>query len=169
MSALVTAGRLRLVFDLDGTLFDSHGCDYENLDSVRANTRAHEIACDLVRRAYQHGHAIAYLTGRCHHTRALTQLQIEQAQLPPGELVTQQEWKGYDAMADYKATALRRLRAHLYVGDHQADANAAAQAGVPFFHADHWRAGTTPHGIVPIKNGDTTVGYERATAAEASE
>lgn len=156
------AGRLRLVFDLDGTLLDSDGCDYERAESVREHTRPHTPACELVRAAYANGHGVAYLTGRCHHVRALTEIQLESARLPPGQLITQDVWRGYEAMTHYKAGALRALRADLYVGDHQADADAAALAGVPFLHADHWRAGTLPHHIAPIVHRENLLGFQRA-------
>lgn len=139
---------LRLAFDLDGTLLDSHGADYEDPDSLLTKTVPHEAACELVRAAHRAGHTISYVTGRCRHVRHVTLLNLELAGLPAGELIMQEKWLGYDHMATYKAGALRGLRADLYIGDHEADANAAALAGIPFHHADHWRNGILPNGIV---------------------
>lgn len=143
---------LHLAFDLDGTLFDSEGRDFDDPRSIAELTRPHALACHLVRTAASHGHTVSYHTGREEVHRALTWQQIERASLPAGPLYMNTKWEGYEAMARTKAASLRLFKADLYVGDHQADANAALLAGIPFHHANHWRRGHIPQGIIPPLN-----------------
>lgn len=133
---------LVLVFDLDGTLFDTDpGINYDDPVSVLANSRPHALACELVRRFAKKGHVVAYLTGRSFPVRGATEQQLIDADLPKGELHTQPRWTGWVGMRAYKTAKLRALRATLYVGDHEEDRNAAEAANVPFLHADDFRAG----------------------------
>ena len=135
----------RVAFDLDGTLFDcAPGADYESRDSVASSTRPHPRAVATVRRLRDAGYRVGYITGRCTHLRGLTLMRLLQARLPAGPLVLQEKWLGYAAMAHYKAAEIRRMQAVAYVGDHDADEEAARLAGVPFFHANDLRAGRLP-------------------------
>lgn len=132
-----------IAFDIDGTLLDvDEGTDYEDPASVRRGARPNAQSVARVVELAERGHKVAYVTGRCHHLRAVTITQLlVKAKLPPGELRTQAKWEGYPAMATYKARALEELGASAYVGDHDADRQAARLAGIPFFHVDEFRAG----------------------------
>lgn len=153
---------LRLAFDLDGTLFDvSPGISYDHAEKIRQHSTPHERACDLARAAAAGGHYTTYVTGRTEPVRQVTQWQLDQVRLP-GPLHMQRAWRGDDVMTTYKADVLRRQHIDLYVGDTVHDANAAALAGVPFLHADHWRAGTLPVTLAPIVERGIVVGYQRA-------
>lgn len=142
-----------LGFDLDKTLFDGEGVDFEDPDSIRSRVRPHGSAVCRVRQLWKHGYAIAYITGRSRKHRSLTIGQLADAGLPGGALAMNAEWLGYEAMAGFKAgvllelvqqAAAQGLRVERYVGDHAADAWAARHAGVPFLHANDFRTGTLP-------------------------
>lgn len=141
--------RHHIVLDLDGTLFDTASdVVYENAESLRRACKPHAAACALARRVAELGHRVTYLTGRGEGVRIMTGTQLRDANLPPGQLIMQPCWDGFETMRQYKARELRARGATLYIGDHQADADAAALAGVPFLHADRFRAGHLPTGIL---------------------
>lgn len=129
-------------FDLDGTLFQFvEAPDYEDPKSLFRATRAQHDRCRVVRDIMQAGQAVFFITGRRETTRQVTLGQLRRwvhPQIGSHQLIMQEEWAGYDAMADYKARHLRRLKATSYVGDHASDQDAAAKALVPFIHADAW-------------------------------
>lgn len=140
MNVEIYTTRRLVVFDLDGTLFDTQpGCDYEDQDSLAERTQPHEVAIERAR-ALAHGARVAYLTGRCGHVRSVTERQIQDAGLPEGPVIMNAAWRGYEHMAQWKGEMLRALGASLYIGDHWADAAAARIAGVAFRHADELRA-----------------------------
>lgn len=134
-------------FDLDGTLFQFSGePDYEDPKSLFRNTRANHERCRAVKELMQRGDAVFFITGRRETTRQVTLGQLRRwihPRISDHQLLMQAEWAGYEAMTAYKARHLRRLKASSYVGDHQADADAAAMALVPFVHADSWLVGVS--------------------------
>lgn len=148
-------------FDLDGTLFD---CDpainYEDAASVRAHTQPNAAALAIVQAIAAKGRRIVYITGRCTHVRAVTLVQLHKFGFPPGRVITAKAWDGYDAMAVYKAAALRETKASLYVGDHPADRQAAQKANIPFIHADELRSGAATKALT---------GVDMFTASDTSE
>lgn len=135
-------------FDLDKTLFRfSHepaDADYEDPKTLFRITLAHHDRCRAVKDLMMQGHAVFFITGRRETIRTVTIGQLRRwihPRISHHQLLMQTEWAGYDTMAAHKAKHLRRLKATQFVGDHQADADAAAMALVPFIHADQWLPG----------------------------
>jgi phosphoglycolate phosphatase-like HAD superfamily hydrolase len=129
-------------FDLDNTLFRFLAePDYENPKSLFQVTKPHAERCRMVRDLMLEGHAVFFITGRRETTRQVTRGQLQRwihRTVKDGQLKMQECWTGYDAMSAWKARQLRRVKADVFIGDHQADADAAAKALVPFVHCDSW-------------------------------
>lgn len=135
--------RSLLVCDIDGTLFDTNACDMDDPLALLAACRAHKDACRAVATVRDLGTHVAYLTGRSEKVREITTRQLWAAGLPHGALVMQQRFTTYDAMALFKAGELRRWAREYasvhFIGDHDADRQAARAAQVPFIDAEDWR------------------------------
>lgn len=131
-----------VAFDLDGTLFDSEGIDYEDPQDVVAKTKPNPVACRKTRALIEVGVPVHFITGRGRHLHALTLSQLRSwvhGSIAPDNLHTQEAFTGYEDMAAFKAERLRSIGAVGYCGDHEKDREAAEAAGVPFLHAESWR------------------------------
>lgn len=129
-------------FDLDKTLFRfTAEPDYESPKSLFLHTKPHRERCQAVRDLMQKGHAVFFITGRRETTRQVTLGQLRRwihSSVGDHQLKMQEKWAGYDAMSAWKASHLRRLKAAIFIGDHEADQAAAAKALIPFVHCDEW-------------------------------
>lgn len=122
-------------FDIDGTLCHHDGKpDYLNPATLYLGKPDPHI-CKRVGRLIDGGVEVHFITGRSHEVRTTT---LEWLQdhvhrgIVGGQLHTNKEWSGYDDLAVFKAAKLRAVGAQWFVGDHEADAKAAKEAGIPF-------------------------------------
>jgi phosphoglycolate phosphatase-like HAD superfamily hydrolase len=127
-----------IAFDVDGTLCRSNEpVDYDDPNSVRQRTTLRPWTVDLVRDLNEREDVkLAIITGRTPPIRPVTKAQIQAAGISPCYILHQPEWNGYPAMRDWKAQALLDVGADVYVGDHEADRQAAIDAGIPFLDVD---------------------------------
>lgn len=128
-------------FDWDGTLVQHVGdVVFDDPASLREGCIRDRAAQRRVLQLVQDGHAVHVVTARGRKVRDITLEQVRD--LHPDITVHHQEkWTGYTGMRDWKAKVLRQVGAQAYVGDHIMDEMAAELAGVPFMHADAYRAG----------------------------
>jgi len=147
-----------LAFDLDGTLlevdYDDPEAFYSDPHKVKHGAQPHpDVPIGRLE-----NHTVLIVTGRCNpplHDTTVLQLREAGLERTWDRLYMQSSWNGYEAMADWKAEILEATQGHdetgedvpadLYVGDHEADEQAANQAGVPFLHADEF------HDLSPYK------------------
>jgi phosphoglycolate phosphatase-like HAD superfamily hydrolase len=135
-----------LAFDLDLTLVDHLGdINLSSSVSVKAGCIPHRRACDRVRRLVEAGHEVHVISGRGQVLRNVTRRQltewVHEDLSDAGRLHLQAYFTDYAAMRTWKAQVLRTIGAEIYVGDQEADSLAADDAGIPFLHADRFRAG----------------------------
>jgi phosphoglycolate phosphatase-like HAD superfamily hydrolase len=123
-----------IAFDVDGTLCDvERPIDYDDPESVRQRTTLRPWTAELVRALeVREDVKLGIVTGRTQRIRPVTRDQIQFAGIRPSYILHQPEWNGYTAMTEWKAEALEFTRADVYVGDHEADRQAAIEAGIPF-------------------------------------
>lgn len=160
-----------IAFDLDGTLFRTkRGVDWNSRESVRASSEPDFEMVGIANDLSARGHKLAYVTGRARgllYGLTLVQIRIH-AGLPAGPLRMQSKFTDYAAMAAWKAKELGDLEASLYVGDHEADRDAARLAGIPFLHVDEVRRGAllsdkTAEGTVDVFGTSDKPGISKAS------
>lgn len=137
-----------VAFDLDGTLFHTVGDEwiYNNPEAMAVACRPLPGARVAVQRAAQRG--VVFITGRSEVCRNVTIQQIsEYLGVTDPVLYMQDAWLGRDAMVTFKANALTLVKPVCYVGDLEADLQAASVAGIPFKWP--WEVGIEPFRAVP--------------------
>jgi phosphoglycolate phosphatase-like HAD superfamily hydrolase len=140
----------RIAWDLDGTLLVYP----DKLETAHPTDRfPHaepcETLCSVLRGAENHRHII--VTGRSDDYEQLTLQQLTDAELDDHarELYMQEAWTGTEAYIDWITTTIGALSAtedgedvpaDLYVGDLEANREAAERAGVRYIDADELRS-----------------------------
>jgi hypothetical protein len=150
--------RLLHVFDLDDTLFHfprGHP-NYDDPEDLRDRTYPILRHCRHVRDLIQAKHHVMFLTGRSEPARKVTLRQLRQwvhPRITSSWIVMQDQWRGYDYLATFKARNLRTMQrvvqAHgladlQFIGDHEKDQEAAAMALVEYHHPDSYFAQAVP-------------------------
>lgn len=130
-----------IAWDLDGTLIHSDRDlgDYTDPELVLEAGRPDWLLASILNVSRSLGTEVHVVTGRTPVLADATQAQLDHAGIHVDGIHHQPHWGGYEAMAVWKAGQLRDLGAEVYVGDHEADRNAADLAGIEFVNAEALR------------------------------
>jgi hypothetical protein len=158
--------KLHLVFDIDGTFCHVGArADYDNPRTFAAHCRPMPEPIKRIRDLAREGHWIGFLTGRKEALIAVTFGQLSEWFGPDVAGAAEMWHRDFDPFdwvdyVDFKADVLAETGADLYVGDRDEDRTAAAIAGVPFMHAEHFRQGHSFLQFLPVATrreaGDVT-------------
>lgn len=134
--------RTTVAFDLDGTLFTLPPTEaFQDPRALATVSQPFPDRCDLVGELIRKGWDVHFVTGRglIHFPHTLDALRRHvHVGIQTSQLHHPDEFRGYAEMSVFKATKLNELAAELYVGDHDADRDAADLANIPYFHPDDY-------------------------------
>ena len=143
---------MNICFDLDGTLCDTPSdANWEDSSDLARRCRPRPRMLQRLVEVRTMGHRVGIVTARGPHCRVDTRQQVIEWLGPLGAAMPialrpriDFSWEHY---IDDKATALRRLRADVYVGDRAEDRAAALRAGARFL----WDHQFHDHGITQLR------------------
>ena len=144
-------------FDLDMTLVWARVGHPEQFDDPLIMERVTFPRYDAIRQLQRAACVPVIITARTERVRYVTEKHVRRfTGLRDLVVHMQEEWRGRDAIAPWKAERIELAGCHAYVGDQTEDKEAARLAGVPFLHADRFaRWGLSP--LLPLLEAQEVV------------